>query len=151
MTKIVINCKVGGFNLSNEAILFYSHLKNLNVKLYEELKNTNFKIYAKEIGKKISDYDLHFCILPNGEIFPEVVKSDFVWINHFNPDNYDFGESFQFRSDPCFLETIDALDELASNKYSGFKVVEIPDDVKWYIYEREDGTEIIMENARIWS
>lgn len=84
-------------------------------------------------------------------MFPEVMKSDFAWLNNFNPDSYDFGEGFQFRSDPYFLETIDALGELADTKYISFKVLEISDDVNWYIYEREDGTEVIMENARSWS
>lgn len=55
MTKIVINCKVGGFNLSNESILFYAHLKGLNIGLYENMKNTNFKLHKKEIGKFLFD------------------------------------------------------------------------------------------------
>lgn len=151
MTKILINSKGSGFGLSNEAILFYAHLKGLNIALYKEMEDGRFKIYKKEVGKSLSDYDSHFCILPVGEIFAEVVEHDFAWLNYFDPDHYDFGEGFQFRSDPYLLETIDALGRLAGSEYSDFKVVEIPDDVKWHIFEREDGSEIIMENSRSWS
>jgi len=33
----------------------------------------------------------------------------------------------------------------------GLKIVEIPDDVKWYIDEHEDGSEVIREKHRTWN
>ena len=151
MTKIVINCSIGGFGLSNEGLLFYAHLKDLNIALYEEQENNTYKLYKKEIGKIVSDFSSHFCILPKGEIFPSVVDNNFAWENHFDPSYYDFGENFQFRSDPCLIKTVDVLEGVAAGKYCKFKIVEIPDDVKWHVYELEDGTEIIRENSRSWS
>jgi hypothetical protein len=30
------------------------------------------------------------------------------------------------------------------------KLVEIPDDVKWHLYQDSDGSEMVRENARVW-
>ena len=47
MTKIGINCSIGGFGLSNEGLLFYAHLKDLNIALYEEQENNTYKYREK--------------------------------------------------------------------------------------------------------
>ena len=60
---------------------------------------------------------------------------------------------FSFRSDPLFVEVVEELGSReASGSMSSFRIVEIPDDVKWYI-ERHDeyGYEKVEEEHRSWS
>lgn len=56
------------------------------------------------------------------------------------------------RSDPYLVQVVETLGEKASHgKRCKLKVVEIPDDVKWYIDNREQGGgEFVAEEHRIW-
>ena len=56
------------------------------------------------------------------------------------------------RSDPYLVQVVETLGEKAGHgKRCKLKVVEIPDDVKWYIDNREQGGgEFIAEEHRIW-
>ena len=56
------------------------------------------------------------------------------------------------RNDPYLVQVVETLGEKAGHgKRCKLKVVEIPDDVKWYIDNREQGGgEFIAEEHRIW-
>lgn len=54
------------------------------------------------------------------------------------------------RNDPILIQVVEELGDEANGSYSSLKVVEIPDDVKWIIYEY-DGIESIHEEHRKWS
>ena len=54
------------------------------------------------------------------------------------------------RDDPHLVQTVEQLGELADTRYSRLKVVEIPDDVEWYI-EEYDGMEWVAEAHRTCS
>ena len=54
------------------------------------------------------------------------------------------------RTDPNLIKVVENLGEEANGPSSRLKVVEIPDDVDWYI-EDYDGVETIHEKHRIWS
>lgn len=54
------------------------------------------------------------------------------------------------RNDPALVQVVEEMVDEANGKYSSLKVVEIPDDVKWIIYEY-DGIESIHEEHRKWS
>ena len=58
--------------------------------------------------------------------------------NYFEPDDIP-------RDDKNLSLAVELLNP------QGFRVVEIPDDVKWYIHESESGYESIHEEHRIWS
>jgi len=45
---------------------------------------------------------------------------------------------------------VEALKERADGKYAKLKIVEIPDDVNWYI-EEYDGNEWVAERHRTWT
>jgi hypothetical protein len=54
------------------------------------------------------------------------------------------------RDDPVLVETVETLGpEKAGNRFSTLKVVEIPENVDWYI-EEYDGWEHIAERHRTW-
>ncbi len=57
--------------------------------------------------------------------------------------------SFQKRTDPKLVECVSMLGERANGMFSELKVVEIPDDIEFYIDEF-DGRETIHEKHRIW-
>lgn len=53
------------------------------------------------------------------------------------------------RNDPALVQTVEELGSKAGSKYSCLKVVEIPDEVNWYI-EEYDGNEWVAEQHRTW-
>jgi len=79
------------------------------------------------------------------------------------PDEYGFihfykdviGEDSYFtereidRSDPALVSVVETMGEASFGKYANLKIVEIPDDVKWYVQEY-DGMEHIAEEHRTW-
>lgn len=63
-----------------------------------------------------------------------------------NPVGYDCQIS---RIDPILVQVVEEMGELANSSCSELKVVEIPDDVEWYI-DDYDGIEKINECHRSW-
>ncbi len=54
------------------------------------------------------------------------------------------------RTRPELIACIEKLGKSASAPYSKIKIVEIPDDIDWYIHEY-DGWETVEESHRSWS
>ena len=54
------------------------------------------------------------------------------------------------RNDPVLVEVVEHLGEAANDWATDLKVVEIPEDVDWYV-EDYDGVEHIAERHRTWS
>ena len=65
--------------------------------------------------------------------------------DHFLSD-YTFYEN---RSDPDLIAVIEQLGKVADGWAADIAVVDIPDDVKWYIHEC-DGIEHVAEIHRTW-
>lgn len=120
--KVVINSDWGGFSLSDEAIARYHEIKGIPV--YPEKDNS----YA---SMEITT----FWYIPLEE-------------REENDDRY-FTEYDLDRSDPALVQVVEELGERADGGYASMKVVEIPDDVEWYIQEY-DGFEWIAEKHRTW-
>jgi hypothetical protein len=54
------------------------------------------------------------------------------------------------RTNPKLVEVVEKLgEEAADGRFSKLKVIEIPDDVDWYIDEY-DGSETVREQSRSW-
>lgn len=53
------------------------------------------------------------------------------------------------RDDPILIEIVERMGKDAGGTFSRLKIVEIPDDVNWYIAEY-DGREWIAERHRTW-
>jgi len=79
----------------------------------------------------------------------EVIKD----INHYylneEKEENSFCEWNIKRNDPVLVEVVEHLGDLANGRYSKLKVVEVPDDVKWYIHDY-DGVEEVHEEHRKW-
>ena len=63
-------------------------------------------------------------------------------------DNY-FNERELERNDSVFVEVVELLKDKANGRFACLKVIEIPEDVDWYI-EEYDGNEWVAEKHRTW-
>lgn len=68
------------------------------------------------------------------------------WI--MEPEKYKYAPELN-RNDPDLVAVVEELGEESWGTYSVLKVVEIPDDVDWYIDEY-DGKEHVAEQHRTW-
>jgi hypothetical protein len=57
---------------------------------------------------------------------------------------YDIG-----RADPLLVQVVEELGEDANSNYSKLRVVEVPDNIDWYVHDY-DGMETIHESHRSW-
>ena len=63
-------------------------------------------------------------------------------------DNY-FNERELERNDLVLVEVVELLKDKANGRFACLKVIEIPEDVDWYI-EEYDGNEWVAEKHRTW-
>ena len=74
-------------------------------------------------------------------------------IEKIKPDdeaNHEYFSSRDIpRDNPTLIKIVEKLGENAGGAYANLKVVEIPDDVNWYI-EEYDGMEHVAERHRTW-
>lgn len=64
-------------------------------------------------------------------------------------DGYGFARNIN-RTDSKLVECVETLGEAANGRFARLKVVEIPDDINWYLSEY-DGIETVEEAHRSWS
>ena len=92
--------------------------------------------YRKAENKKVVINSCH----GGFDINEEAMKK--LGIDRF--DRYDN----EFRSNPDLINLIESGFDCNSD-YSRLKIVEVPDDIEWYIHEY-DGRESIRECSRVW-
>ena len=123
--KVVINNCYGGFGLSDEAYEWLIKNKGWTTTTLGE----DGQPIDKVAKLWISDDD-----------------SSLMW-NKYYPINSERDEPF--RCNPDVVEVIETLGEKADGKCASLKVIEIPDDISWYVSEY-DGMETIHEEHRSW-
>ena len=121
MTKVVINTCYGGFGLSNEA--FEELLNRKGIEFEKAPCKTEFR------GKE-NDY------WHKGRVGED---DGYLWY-------YQFAED---RADPDLVAIVEKFGHNANSWASDLKIVEIPDDVDWYV-EEYDGSEWVAEEHRTW-
>lgn len=63
----------------------------------------------------------------------------------------DYGYEYNDkRTDENLVKCVETLGDKASGRFAKLKVVEVPDDVDWYIDEY-DGIEWVAEQHRVWN
>lgn len=120
------------------------------VKKYFELKGEKIYFYdgdikysdigtSEERPYKLTDNEIiSWNVYIVNQYFGETAKHEEIFSDAlFNENNLE-------RDDLNFTKAVEEL------KPYNLKVIEIPDDVKWYIYESEQGFETIHEEHRIW-
>jgi hypothetical protein len=61
----------------------------------------------------------------------------------------DFCVDSILRNDPVLVEIVEEMGSSANGKFSDLKIVEVPDDVNWFI-DDYDGYEWVAERHRTW-
>lgn len=64
-----------------------------------------------------------------------------------NLEYWSYGEE---RNNPLLVQVVEELGAKANDTFADLKIVDIPDDVEWYIHEY-DGLESVYEKHRTWS
>lgn len=139
--KIVI-AKSSNYSLSSDVISRYFELENLGKPYFyvRDIYTYNLKNGISNSNyKRVDKIDEYFLVSKNN-LGEEVLSDNLL----FSDDNYF--DSTEIKRDDVNL--ILAIEEINPDN---LKIVEIPDDVKWYIYESEEGYETIEEEHRIWS
>lgn len=74
-----------------------------------------------------------------------------LYAEYKNITNPEWIPSYEFaRDDATLISVIEKIGtEAASGRYATLKIVEIPDDVNWYI-EEHDGMEWVAERHQTW-
>lgn len=143
MRKIVINRCYGGFSLSHKAVMRYAELKGEEIYGYVEARKAdgsydfnNYELYSETEA-------VPFCI----HYITKKFKSPTV--EQLNANHSEIGARLESRDDPLLIQTVEELEEEANGSHAKLKIVEIPDDVKWFIDEY-DGIESVEEEHRSW-
>jgi hypothetical protein len=139
MPKVVVNRCFGGFSLSAFGVRRYLELKGItavcylrkgdlheriddDINLYPEGNLQEFDVFTKNVGKLVTYNQLAEYSSPNRDI----------------P-----------RDDPDLVRVVEELGEKANGRCANLAVVDVPDDVSWYIDEY-DGSESVEERHRSW-
>lgn len=123
MTKVVVNGCYGGFGISNAAIRRYAEIKGIEL----------VWVPRTQYGDK--DWEYHY------EHWERVGVED-------DDDRY-FSYYDLDRTDPALVQVVEEMGTDADGDNAQLRVVDIPDDVKWYI-DDYDGIETIREHHRTW-
>ena len=118
--KVVINQDFGGFSLSKEA--FEMLLKRKGIE-YEIVSSTTFGYLKESFYRKGHAGDDKYYL------------SDYSYIEN--------------RVDEDLVAVVETLGSAANGPCASLKIVEIPEEVNWYI-EEYDGREHVAERHRTW-
>lgn len=134
--KVAINDCFGGFGLSTEAIkwLIAKNSPLIHIKPIEEYTGGNKDPFLP--SEQQEDVGDGFVKGFTSTLF----KDGMAYIDDTRSDNRDH---------PDLIEVIETLGEKSWGEYAELKIVEIPDDIEWFIDEY-DGVETIHEVHRSW-
>ena len=139
--KVVIAKSHAGFCPSPNLIEKYLQRKGKECFVYELIDAAN----AVWVPNDIYNYGIIYIFTKNygTKVNLAIVDEE----EHFNP----FWWEKQYRTDPDLIAAVESLTEEEMKTERGeYKVVEIPDDVKWQL-ESDAGIEWIAEKHRTWS
>lgn len=145
--NVVINSCFGGFGLSVLAIEYYLKLKGKECFMYIQTAyrhREGKEKYELQTAKQIEKDSKYGCIFVftnfHGDYFNEWPKEE--------NDGYFNAKDIK-RNDPDLVKTVIDLGDKANGHCAKLTIVEIPDDVEWYIHEY-DGSESVNEQHRSW-
>lgn len=125
--RVLLNTTPGGFTLSTGIL---RELLQRRPELFDEpFAESEFAVDCMTIEDAYGG-----CVVAQGQVF------------FLKPCDW------AVRTDAWLLGQFDALGhEGLAGKYCGtLRVVEVPADVQWHIFEHEDGSEAVHENHRVW-
>ena len=142
MIKVVINKCHGGFGLSHEAVLLY-------------LDRSGRQVWVEENDKFGGLIPFTYYLVPpeqriegDPDNWHEMTLAERQAHNAAYSDTV-FQDRDLARDDPALVAVVQELGAKADGRHAELKVVDIPDDVNWYI-EEYDGCEWVAERHRTW-
>ena len=144
--KVLINTRHGGFNLSAEALMYLVEKKSPIIR-----KMHLSKYYRSSDGGWEKEFEK---ALKSGcwKLFKEgwyLFFDDLVNISNKYVYSLKDENSPQTRSHPDLVEVFKKLGKKVNSVCTELTIVEVPDNVKWYI-EEYDGAEWVAEEHRTW-
>lgn len=143
MTKVVINTCYGGFGLSHEGILAYLGRRGV------------LPVWVEKNDKFGGLIPFTYYVVPPEQRIPgdpdnwhEMTLAERQAHNAAYSDTV-FSDRDVARDDPDLVAVVEELGAKANGRHAELKVVDIPDDVNWYI-EEYDGQEWVAERHRTW-
>lgn len=143
--KVVINDCHGGFGLSQEAVERYLELKGI-------------KVYPEPDGFGSREFGImKYWLVESGDQRIADVTAE-QWSEMTLEERRSYNERYSAqvfherdvdRGDPLLVQAVEELGESARGRFAKLKIVEIPDDVEWYV-EEYDGLEWVAEKHRTW-
>jgi hypothetical protein len=140
--KVAINRCFGGFGLSHEAVMRYFEIKGITV--YPEQSQDSWKFWTYWTVKpedRLEDKE--------DEAFYSMSMEDRQTYNKLRSEQTVCEREIE-RNDPALIQAIEELGDKANGRFADIAIVEVPDDVKWHIYEY-DGLEHVAEDHRTWT
>ena len=142
MTKVVINTCHGGFGLSHEAVLLY-------------LDRSGRQVWVEENDKFGGLIPFTYYLVPPEQRIEgdpgnwhEMTLAERQAHNAAYSDTV-FHDRDLARDDPDLVAVVQELGNQANGRHAELKIVDIPDDVNWYV-EEYDGREWVAERHRTW-
>ena len=148
--EIVINRKFGDYGISALATKELAKLKGRDCYFFK-LKiseNEKYKPISLEETEDVFIWVAYSVPNPNDFRLNEPDEDGLYKSANKRADEISLSDIANDRSDKDLISVIKNLGEKANTRFSELKVVEIPDDVEWYIDEY-DGIEVINE-TRSW-
>jgi hypothetical protein len=142
MTKVVINTCHGGFGLSHEAVLLYLNRSGRQVWVEENDKFGGlipFTYYLVPPGQRIEG---------DPDNWHEMTLAERQAHNAAYSDTV-FHDRELARDDPDLVAVVEELGNRADGRHAELKIVDIPNNVNWYI-EEYDGREWVAERHQTW-
>ena len=104
------------------------------------LSDEGYKAYLTRKGTEFETSSPRFAITGESLFWHKgMVEEDEGYLSQHNID----------RDDPDLIAVIEELGDKANGRFSTLRVVDVPDDVDWYIDEY-DGLEWVAEKHRTW-
>lgn len=141
--KVIINSCYGGFGLSLE-VLYRSIKENIPVfECYEygdERMTRDWDSLLSKMNKKYKEFKTSNVY---NWLYDEKEKKMYAF------KSFHGEESHKIRTNPDLIKIVEEMGEKANGRCAELSIVDIPDDVDWFIDEY-DGIESVHEKHRVW-
>ena len=140
--KVAITTEMGcSYGLSEEAVAEYIRRSGIEIfRYYRRIVKDVYEIVYSTIDIGIPELST----IPRQN--PPSDPEQLYWCH----GRWSASEDIE-RHDPILIDIVEELGSRAAGEFmDNFTIVEIPDDVKYWIIEHEDGSELIAEQHRTW-
>lgn len=146
MTKVAINNSICGLSLNLKAFERLLELGNEHAKREEERMNDYVKA-AKKALANASDEEIEEGVDTSEGVFFRGDDED------WRKENFTFYIPYDMsRDDSDLVKVVEELGRDAGSQFCrSIVIVEVPDNIDWYVDQYDGGSEFVREHHRTWS